>query len=73
MTHPNELHDLKRFTTLQARAALSGVTLYRLDGNVGTPVYIAMRWGLTKQLDDLNEVETWLDRVTGHPVKGATR
>lgn len=71
MTHPNESHDLKRFTTLQARAALSGVALHCLDTDFGTQAYIATRWSMTKQLDDLNEVETWLDRVTGHPVKVA--
>jgi len=71
MTHPKESNDLKRFTTLRARAALSGVMLHCLDGDLGTQAYIATRWAMAKQLDDLNDVETWLDRVTGHPVKVA--
>ncbi|WP_342620836.1 hypothetical protein [Rhodoferax sp. GW822-FHT02A01] len=58
----------KEFATLQAIAALHGVTLHRLEGDYGTPVYVATRWAMTKQLDTLEEVEDWLQRVTGKPV-----
>lgn len=55
----------KTFATLQARAALAGVTLYDIDGDFGTPVYVCSRWALTKSFDDLAAVEAWLDRVDG--------
>lgn len=56
---------LKTFSTLQARAALQGITLHRIEGDFGRPVYIATRWAMTKQLDGLGEVEIWLDEVVG--------
>lgn len=59
--------NLKRFATLRAKAALSGVTLFCIEGDLQPVVYIATRWAMTKQLDDLGEVEAWLGRVTGRP------
>lgn len=56
---------LKTYATLQARAALEGITLHRIDGDFGRPVYIATRWAMTKQFDGLGEVEIWLDEVVG--------
>jgi hypothetical protein len=58
-------HDQKRFATLQARAALHGITLHCIDGDFAKPVHIASRWAMTKQLDDLDQVSTWLQMVTG--------
>ena len=46
-------HDAKRFATAQALAALHGVTLHRLDGDFGRPLFVATKWALTKQLDTL--------------------
>lgn len=57
--------DQKHFATQQARAALAGVTLHQLEGDFGLPIYVATRWAMTKQLESLDEVEHWLDRVTG--------
>lgn len=65
MTH---LHDPKRFATAQALAALHGVTLHHVDGDAGRPIYIATRWAMTKQLDTLLEVDSWLQQVTGKRV-----
>ena len=48
-----------------AQAALEGITLHRIDGDFGRPVYIATRWAMTKQFDGLGEVEIWLDEVVG--------
>lgn len=59
-SNPNKL-----FNTLQARAALKEIALHALEADNGRTVYIATRWALTKQLDSLEEVEAWLDRVTG--------
>ena len=72
MTHPAESHDLKRFATLQARAALSGITLHRIEGDLSPVVYIATKWALTRELLDLDVVEQWLDRVTGNAVEVTT-
>ena len=63
--------DSKRFATVQASAAMRGVTIHCIDGDFGRPVYIASRWAMTKQLDTLEEVEAWLLRVTGIKTKGA--
>ena len=63
-------HDLKRFATAQALAALHGVTLHRLEGDYGHPLFVATKWALTKQLDNLDDVEAWLQRVTGKKLEG---
>ena len=55
----------KWFATLQARCALAGVGLHRLENDHGNTVYIVSRWALTRELTDLNAVSAWLDRVTG--------
>ena len=55
----------KKFATCQARAALAGVTLIRLEGDDGRPKFIASRWALTKNFDNINLVDVWLTRVTG--------
>ena len=55
----------KQFRTQQARAACAGILLHQLDGDFGTPVYIATRWALTRRFENLSEVGAWLDRVTG--------
>jgi hypothetical protein len=46
----------KRFATLQAAAALTGATLYRLeDGR-----YLLARWGLSRELDTIEDVAAFL-------------
>ena len=50
----------KDFKTMQAQAALAGHRLQR-HGNV----FLASRWGHTKQLDSLAAVATWVDHVGG--------
>jgi len=57
--------DSKRFATARALAALNGVTLIRVDGEHGRPIYCATRWAMTRQLEDLDQVEAWLQMVTG--------
>lgn len=49
----------KRFATAQARAALAGVALHRLDDGR----LLAARGGLTRDFPDLGAVEQWLLRV----------
>lgn len=55
----------KRFATLQARAALAGVTVWQSQGDHGRPSYIATKWALTKEFADLDALDTWLARVLG--------
>ena len=52
----------KQFKTLQAQAALAGHRLQR-HGNV----FLISRWGHAKQLDSLDAVAAWIDRVGGVP------
>ena len=58
-------HEPKRFATAQALAAFNGITLHKLDGDGGLPIFITTRWAMTKQLDTLDEVDAWLLRVIG--------
>ena len=62
-------NELKRFATLRATAALSGVTLFCIEGDLQPVVYIATRWAMTKQLDSLDDAASWLARVTGKAVE----
>lgn len=57
--------SFKRFTTLQARAALAGITFHRIEGDFGHPVYVATRGAMTCHFDDLDDVEDWLNGVAG--------
>lgn len=57
----------KQFATLAARAALAGVSLYRIDDDRGKEVFVVSTWVLTRELRSLAEVEKWLDRVSGEP------
>lgn len=51
----------KQLATLQAKAALAGIALHRLDDGR----LLAARWGMTREFPDLDAVETWLARVDG--------
>ena len=55
----------KQFATLQAHCALAEVTLHQLENDHGNTVFIVSRWALTRELQDLDAVASWLDRVTG--------
>lgn len=59
--------DRKRLATLTARAALAGITLQCIEGDFGADIFIVTHphWALTRQLESLDEVERWLDQVTG--------
>ena len=56
--------DEKRLATLRARCALAGVTLHAFEGDFG-PAYVVTRWHLTRELSNLDDVEKWVDLVTG--------
>lgn len=65
MTAPETTHPDKRFATAQARAALMGATLHLIEDDRGDDVFIVTKWALTRELRDLDAVESWLDRVEG--------
>jgi hypothetical protein len=60
-------HDAKRLATLTARAALAGVTVTHLEGDLKPHVYIVSRWSLTREFTSLNDLEAWIDLVSGRP------
>ena len=57
--------DIKRFATAQARAALRGYILHRLEDDNGVVVFIVTKEALTCELRDLDTVEHWLDVIEG--------
>lgn len=64
-TRPEAVAADKTFATLQARAALAGVALSRLDDDRGKPMFVASKWALTRQLASLEEVASFLTKIGG--------
>jgi len=60
----SRISDAKRFSTLQARAALAGIALQRIDGDNCQLEYIATIGAVTTRLATLDEAEAWIDRAT---------
>lgn len=55
--------DRKAWATLAARAALNGWQLWRTDAGDGPQRFIAARWGMTRVMADVAELEQFLDHV----------
>lgn len=55
----------KRFANLRARAALSGVEVYTTTDDRGAPLYVCVKWALTKHLQTLDALAAWLAMVDG--------
>ena len=56
----NELTtERKTFSTLAAHACIAGLVLHRLDGGG----FLLVRWGLTRELHGLDEVQQALARM----------
>lgn len=53
----------KRFTNLQALAALRGVELRASRNDVERWVFVATLGAITTELESLEAVATWLDRL----------
>lgn len=53
--------NAKAVATLQARAAIAGISLYQVDGGR----FLATRWNLVRELADIDSAERWLATVTG--------
>lgn len=56
----------KAFTTLVAQCALHGHALTRSNPSDGPVTYYATRWGLVRNLPDLDAVATFLRQIGGH-------
>lgn len=55
----------KRFANAQARAALRGATLHRIEDDRGGEVFVLTKWNLTRELQTLEQVIHLLDRMEG--------
>lgn len=48
-----------------AVAAMAGITVVPIEADNGKRVYVVSRWALTKQIDSLDDLASWLERTTG--------
>lgn len=61
----------KRFTTLQARAALLGFELHAINNDFERLAYVATKGAFTREWASLDEVERWLAAEADQPQPGA--
>ena len=54
-----------RLDALRAQFALAGHTLVASTRSDGTPCLVATRWGLTRELADLDEAQAFLRQIGG--------
>lgn len=57
--------DPKTAATLKARAALVGVVLNIIESDRGTPLLIASKWAMTRQMESAEECDAFLRRIGG--------
>ena len=57
--------DPKVEATLKARAALVGVVLHVIDDDRGSPLFVASKWAMTRQMTSVAEVEFFLRGIGG--------
>ena len=57
--------DSKKLATLRAQFALAGHELLNSKRTDGTPCLLATRWGLTRELADLDEARAFLRQIGG--------
>lgn len=55
----------KLFATLQAHAAMNGITVLQSTDDHDRPIYVATRWALCKHFNTLAALHDWLEQVTG--------
>lgn len=60
---PDEQGDGKRFATLRARLALRGWALTRTNPAGGPVLFFASRWDMPRELQSLEAVASFADRV----------
>lgn len=56
-------HLTKDEATVQAAAALRGVTVVKIAGEHGMTAFIVSRWAMTRECADLAEVRALLKRM----------
>ena len=59
------LIDPKLAATLKARCALVGVVLHVIEDDRGSPLFVASKWSLTRQMSSVVEVECFLRGIGG--------
>ena len=67
---PTKEHDTnhiaeKAFFTLQAKFAILGHVLYRVNGSNGAIVFLVTRWGLTREVADMAAVCAFYLQIGG--------
>lgn len=65
MTTTTPPDQATRLETLRAQFALAGHTLDTSTRSDGTPCLVATRWGLTRELADLDEAQAFLRQIGG--------
>ena len=58
-----DIEAQKRVATVRARIALRGAILHVLENDHGRPAFIVSHWSLTREFEDVGQVEEWLDRT----------
>jgi hypothetical protein len=57
--------ERKAWATVQARAALAGITATLIESDEGRPQLICSKWSLTRAFESAAQAGEWLDRVVG--------
>lgn len=60
--------DQKREATLRALIALWGGTMTCIEGDDGAPIWVVARWALCRSFATLDEVQHFVERVTGKTI-----
>jgi hypothetical protein len=60
-----KVDDAKAFSTLQAKFAIAGHTLYRTVNPDGTILYLVGKWGYFRELKNLEAVAAFLAMIGG--------
>lgn len=65
MTATTPQDQATRLEALRAQFALAGHTLAASTRSDGTPCLVATRWGLTRELADLDAAQAFLRQISG--------
>lgn len=65
MSAPETLLDPKLLATLKARCARLGIELYVSDDDAGRPLFVAVKWAMTRHMQSVDEVEAFIRQAGG--------
>lgn len=65
MSAPSTALDPKVLATLKARCARLGIELYVTDDDAGKPLFVAVKWAMTRQLHSVDDVEAFILQAGG--------